>query len=122
MRKKIGIYWSLVVISCFVWNNAQAQNEINNDSQSGGFFALIPDGTYDPSVDWTLWPMGTLVNGNSSNEISWVDEAYLTQVDPNFNITNYPGWANATNYITPGGSVIYPLPQMQTQTSMLKKP
>ena len=104
MRKKIGIYWSLVVISCFVWNNAQAQNEINNDSQSGGFFALIPDGTYDPSVDWTLWPMGTLVNGNSSNEISWVDEAYLTQVDPNFNITNYPGWANATNYITPGGS------------------
>jgi hypothetical protein len=104
MRKKIGVYWSLVVISCFVGNNAHAQNQINDDSQTGGFFALIPDGTFDPSVDWTMWPMGAMVNGNSSNEISWVDEDYLTEVDPNFDITAYPGWANATTYITPGGN------------------
>ena len=82
MRMKINVYMSLTTISCFVWLSAYSQNMIDDTTKAGGFAALIWDGTYDTSIDWTLWPNGQTFDGSSANTLIW---------------------ASATDYIGTGG-------------------
>ena len=67
---------SLITVSFFVWLSAYSQNVIDDTTKAGGFFALEPDGTFDTSINWTLWPNGQIYDGSSENENKWSTSQY----------------------------------------------